>query len=131
MPLNTRVHGRPFRFGTARPIATVDVSNVETILGQWCRLHGLGLEPTRREIAGGYPRRVWCDADGRELVEAYAITGMGHGTPLETRGIDGYGVSGSFMLDVRIGSTLRIARFWGLAPPEPIAHLAVKIAESF
>ncbi len=109
---------------------TVDVSNVETVLGQWCRLHGLGVEPTRCEVADGYPRRVWCEADGRELVEAYAITGMGHGTPLETRGIDGFGVSGSFMLDVRIGSTLRIARFWGIAPPEPIAQLAVEIAET-
>ena len=52
---------------------------------------------------------------------------MGHGTPLETGGIDGVGESGSYMLDVHISSTLRIARFWGIVPALPISHLAAEV----
>ena len=77
--------------------------------------------------ADGYPRRVWCDRDGREIIEYYSITGMGHGTPLETGGIDGYGRPGSYMLDVHISSTLRIARFWGIVPPLAISTFAAEV----
>ena len=105
---------------------TVDISNVESLLGQWCSLHGVGPAPTSCDILESFPRRAWCDAAGKEVIEAYSITGTGHGTPLETSGIDGFGKSGAFMLDVHIGSTLLIARFWGIAPPKPVAQLAAE-----
>jgi poly(hydroxyalkanoate) depolymerase family esterase len=94
---------------------TVAPSNVEAIIGQWRALHGLSAQPTRTDTVDGYPHRMWCDADGRVCIEDYRITGMGHGTPLDTIGVDGCGASGPYMLDVNISSTRHIARFWGLA----------------
>ena len=93
---------------------TVDPSNSEAILKQWLTLHDLSPKPTRTHVVDGYPRRVWKDAGGNELVEDFCITGMGHGTPLKTGGRNGYGSSGDYMLDVDISSTRHIASFWGL-----------------
>lgn len=94
---------------------TVDPLNAEAILGQWLSLHDLHDMPTRTHVVDGYPRRVWSDASGHELVEDYCITGMGHGTPLKTSGLNGCGSSGDYMLDVDISSTRHIAAFWGLS----------------
>jgi poly(3-hydroxybutyrate) depolymerase len=93
---------------------TVDPSNAEAILEQWLTLHKLSARPTATDIVDGYPRRVWKDANGQELLEEFRITGMGHGTPLKTDGPDGCGSSGDYMLDVDISSTNHIAAFWGL-----------------
>lgn len=93
---------------------TVDASNMEAIIGQWRGLHQLEAAPTHTDAGDGYARRVWRGADGRELIEAYGIAGMGHGTPLDTAG-EGLGASGPYMLEAGISSTLHIARFWGLA----------------
>jgi len=101
--------------------ATVSPSNVNAIIGQWRSLHGVQAEPSRVEAVDGYPRRVWCDASGREVMEEYSITGMGHGTPLDTSGADGCGASGAYMLEVSISSTRHICRFWGLAEGKPAA----------
>jgi poly(3-hydroxybutyrate) depolymerase len=93
---------------------TVAPSNAHAIVRQWQVLHHVEGPPTRTELVDGYPRRVWCDASGREVIEEYSITKMGHGTPLETGGAEGYGASGDYMLEVGISSTRHIARFWGL-----------------
>jgi poly(hydroxyalkanoate) depolymerase family esterase len=95
--------------------ATVNPSNAAAILDQWRALHGVGSQPTRADVVNGYTRRVWCDGSGREVIEDYSITGMGHGTPLSTDGEEGCGAAGAFMLEARISSTSRIAQFWGLA----------------
>ena len=73
--------------------------------------------PKRRhvsEVIDGHSRKVWCDADGSEVLEVYSIAGMGHGTPLKTNGDDGLGSQAPFMLDVGISSTWHIANFWGI-----------------
>lgn len=95
---------------------TVDRSNAESIVRQWQKIHKVEEQPTRVETVDGFPRRVWCDADGRALIEEYIIAKMGHGTPLMTGGDKGLGVEGKYMLDVGISSTRHIARFWGLTP---------------
>lgn len=95
--------------------STVVPSNAEAVIGQWRILHGLEKTPSLVETVDGYPRRIWRDAAGREVIEAYSITGMGHGTPLATTGSAPCGASGSFMLEANISSTRRIAAFWGLA----------------
>jgi poly(hydroxyalkanoate) depolymerase family esterase len=95
---------------------TVDSSNAESIVRQWCRVHGVEGPPTREEDVDGVPRRVWCDATGREVIEEYIIDGMGHGTPISAGGEEGLGEEGKYMLEVGISSTRQIARFWGLAP---------------
>ncbi len=104
--------------------ATVNPGNADAIVEQWLPLHGLsGKQPTT-DVIDGYPRRVWRDAGGRIAIEAYSITGMGHGTPLDASGADPFGVAGPHMLDVAISSSNRIAEFWGLTAnsvvePEP------------
>ena len=95
--------------------ATVNPTNANAIVSQWSSLHGVGREPSWTEAVDGYPRRVWCDASGREVIEEYSITGMGHGTPLDTIGAQGCGAAGVFMLEASISSTYHICRFWGLA----------------
>lgn len=92
----------------------VHPSNATAIVRQWQRLHRVEGLPTRTEIVDGYPRRVWCDHSGREVIEEYVITKMGHGTPLQAEGSAGYGEEGKFMLEVGISSTRHIAAFWGL-----------------
>lgn len=108
---------------------TVDASNMEAIIGQWLAVHRLEAKPARTEIVDGYPRRVWRGADGRDLIEAYSITGMDHGTPLDTAG-EGVGASGAYMLDVGISSTLHIARFWGLAAAAEMRPHKAKAAQT-
>ena len=108
--------------------ATVNPSNAKAIVGQWRALHGLAAMPSRSDVVDGYPHRVWCDATGAELIEEYSITGMGHGTPLDTLGPDGCGTSGAYMLEASISSTRHIARFWGLTGDE--ARAAAPRAEA-
>ncbi|WP_192257369.1 extracellular catalytic domain type 1 short-chain-length polyhydroxyalkanoate depolymerase [Mesorhizobium silamurunense] len=96
---------------------TVVPSNADAILAQWQGVHDVGTRPLRTENVDGQRRQVWCDDNGRELIEKYMIAGMGHGTPLKTSGNDCLGSAGPFMLDVGISSTRHIAHFWGLAKP--------------
>jgi hypothetical protein len=70
--------------------------------------------PSAIEGDEGYRRRVWCDADGRDVIEEYCIAGLGHGTPISSSGADACGTAGPYMLEAGISSTRRIAGFWGL-----------------
>ncbi len=93
---------------------TVDNSNASSIVRQWQKIHKVEGPPTRVEMVDGYPREVWCDADGRVLIEQYIIGDMGHGTPISAEGAAGLGEEGEYMLEVGISSTRHIAGFWGL-----------------
>ncbi len=94
---------------------TVAPSNMDAIVSQWRKLHGVKAAPSATETVDGHSRRVWRDAKGRDAIEAYSIGGMGHGTPLKVTGDGGLGAAGPYMLDVGISSTLRIVGFWGLS----------------
>ena len=93
---------------------TVHPNNADAIVEQWLPLHGLSKSPSTADVVDGYPHRAWRDASGQIVVEAYSITGMGHGTPLDTSNADSFDVAGPHMLDVAISSSQRIAEFWGL-----------------
>ena len=93
---------------------TVVPSNAEALLSQWRGLHDLATAPAQIETVDGHRRRVWRDRDGRDVVEAFTIAGLGHGTPIDASRADGEGASGPWILDAGISSTHRIARFWGL-----------------
>lgn len=95
--------------------STVSPSNADALIAQWGALHGVAGAPDRMETVGAHRHRIWRDADGREVIEAYTITDMGHGTPLDTHAKDACGQSGAFMLEAGICSTHAICRFWGLA----------------
>jgi len=62
--------------------------------------------PSYQESIGSHTRRVWNDANGKALIEAFSITGMAHGVPLATTtGGESCGTAGAFFLDVGISST--------------------------
>lgn len=93
---------------------TVDSSNADSVVRQWQKIHKVEGPPTRVETVEGFPRQVWCDPNGREVIEEYIIDRMGHGTPISAEGSEGLGKEGRYMLEVGISSTRHIAEFWGL-----------------
>ena len=98
--------------GTSDPI--VKPVNGEDIIRQWTNVHGLSDAPSYQESIGRHTRRVWNDANGMALIEAFSISGMAHGVPLATTDGESCGAAGAFFLDVGISSTHHIARFWRL-----------------
>ena len=92
---------------------TVVPDNSTRILNQWIGAHDLPQQATSSTNHGGYSRSVWQDGDGSDAIELYRISGMAHGTPVDTA--SGYGKAAPFMLDVGLSSTVQIARSWGLA----------------
>jgi len=95
--------------------ATVKSVNAEEIIKQWADVHGLSAQADEASTVDGYPRQVWRDAAGQEVIESFTIASMAHGTPLATGdGENAYGAAGPFLLDVGISSTYHIAKFWGL-----------------
>jgi poly(hydroxyalkanoate) depolymerase family esterase len=105
--------------------------NADEIVKQWTDVHDLEPAPTLTERVDGYPRQVWRDRDGRDVIELYTIPGMAHGTPLAAGPADTHcGIPGAFLLDVGISSSYHIAKFWGLtAPPGGAAVTAGKMHE--
>ena len=99
--------------GTSDPI--VKPSNTEDIIRQWTNVHGLSERSSHQEFIGRHARRSWSDENGDALIEAFSISGMGHGVPLATMtGAERCGAAGAFFLDAGISSTHHIARFWRL-----------------
>jgi len=127
-------HGGPWPkisvwHGTADPI--VKPSNAEDIVRQWISVHGLSATRCSEESIGIHKRRVWNDADGHALIEAFSITGMAHGVPLASATTeDSCGATGAFFLDAGISSTHRIAEFWCLAEGIGATSRAAAIDES-
>jgi poly(hydroxyalkanoate) depolymerase family esterase len=99
--------------GGADPL--VKHENADQIVKQWTDVHGLDAEPTLTETVDGYPRQVWRDGSGRDVIECYRIPKMAHGTPLAAGDShDQCGVPGAYLLEVGISSSYHIAKFWGL-----------------
>ncbi|GAO39534.1 hypothetical protein SCH01S_33_00210 [Sphingomonas changbaiensis NBRC 104936] len=118
--------------------STVSAANAALIVEQWRALYGVAAQPTAIEDVDGHPRRIWHDGNGREVIEEYRISGLGHGTPLSTSGGAACGTAGPYMLEAGISSTRQIARFWDLMPaqaeartrPAPAAELRAPPAPS-
>ena len=78
---------------------TVIPSNAREIIKQWIDVHGLSSAPSLEVTVDDYPREVWLNGAGDELVESYTITHMAHGTPLATGEADfECGAVGPFLL---------------------------------
>jgi poly(hydroxyalkanoate) depolymerase family esterase len=100
--------------------ATVIPSNASESVKQWTDVHRLPLAPSAQGMVDGYPRQVWVDAAGDELIESYTITNMAHGTPLATGAADEEcGAAGPFLLEVGISSSYHIAKFFDLTAAGP------------
>lgn len=106
---------------------TVVPSNADAILDQWRGLHRVGARPARMERIDGAAHEVWCNREGRAVIERYDVPGMGHGTPID--GAEPGEAAGAYMLDAGISSTRRIAQFWGLAPATARTRQAPDMAE--
>ena len=95
--------------------ATVIPSNADEILKQWTNVHDLPMTPSIQTIVDGYPRQVWINHAGDELIKFYTIPHMAHGTPLATGDADDEcGAAGPFLLEVGISSSYHIAKFFEL-----------------
>jgi feruloyl esterase len=94
---------------------TVIPSNAIEIIKQWTSLHNVPSRPTEEDEVDGYPRQVWLNDAGEEVIESYSIADMAHGTPLATGDADSEcGNAGPFLLEVGISSSFHIARFFGI-----------------
>lgn len=95
---------------------TVIPTNAREILKQWTNVHGLPLSSSATTRIDGFPREVWINEAGDELIEAYTIANMPHGTPLATGESEGAcGAPGPFLLPVGISSSYHISKFFGIA----------------
>jgi feruloyl esterase len=94
---------------------TVIPANAREIVKQWVDVHDLSMTPSRHDTVDGYPRDVWQDARGSDVIESYTIPSMAHGTPLAAGVADNQcGAPGAYLLEVGISSSYHIAKFWGL-----------------
>lgn len=107
---------------------TVQFANANELVKQWTDVHDLDREHPHHDRVDGQRHSVWSDPAGRSMVELYTIKGMGHGTPLASKGVDGLGAPGPYLLEEGISSTARIAAFWGLG--EVAAEVADAAADT-
>jgi len=108
---------------------TVIPNNALELLKQWTDVHGLPPSPSLETRVDGFPRQVWLSEAGDELIEAYTITDMAHGTPLAIGDGEGAcGAAGPFLLPVGISSSYHIARFFGIAPARASADKKLKVS---
>jgi len=90
-------------------------ANAGALVDQWRDRVGLGSVEGEQDRVDGQRRTIWRDSTGRTAIERYDIAGMGHGTPLATRGGEACGQAGPHMLEAGICSTSRLAQSWGIA----------------
>ena len=102
---------------------TVIPPNAREIIKQWTNLHGLPISPSAKTRVDGFPREVWLNERGDELIESYTIANMAHGAPLAVGEAEGAcGAPGPFLLSVGISSSYHIAKFFGIAVARPQAE---------
>ncbi|HEX8381949.1 MAG TPA: PHB depolymerase family esterase [Sphingomonas sp.] len=94
--------------------ATVAAANMDGLGRQWRGVHGVEASVPAVEAGPNWTHSVWRDADGRDVVEEWSVTGMGHGVPIDPSGPARLGQAGAYMLDVGLSSTAAIAHSWGL-----------------
>jgi len=94
---------------------TVVPANGREVVAQWTALHRLPRTASTIASVKSVRREAWADDTGQELVEAFSIPGLGHGTPIAA-GVkpDECGQAAPFILEAGISSSFHIARFFGL-----------------
>ncbi|CAN5394767.1 PHB depolymerase family esterase [soil metagenome] len=101
---------------------TVNVANAQDLARQWTAATGLAEAPDEVGTTGARTRSVWRGGAGGSVVELNIVHGLGHGTPLSTRGEGDVGQAAPYMLEVGLSSTREVARFWGLSEDRTTAE---------
>ncbi|MGW1884574.1 extracellular catalytic domain type 1 short-chain-length polyhydroxyalkanoate depolymerase [Streptomyces sp. NPDC001970] len=94
---------------------TVKPVNMDDLMRQWTDVHGADQTADTSDTVAGYPHRVYRDPSGKTVVETYAITGMGHGQPVDPgAAATQCGTAGAYALDVNLCAAYRLGHGWGL-----------------
>jgi poly(hydroxyalkanoate) depolymerase family esterase len=82
---------------------------------QWTNVHGLSQTPTTNDTVGGFPHEVFRNRDGKNVVELYSITDMGHGQAVNPGSEPpNCGSTEAFFYNVHLCSAYQVAKFWGI-----------------
>ena len=106
---------------------TVNAANAQDLTRQWTAATNLAQAPSEVARIGNRTRSIW-RGDGPDdghgsIVELNIVHGLGHGTPLSTRGAGDVGRPAPYMLEAGLSSTLEIADFWGLGEEDTTAGI--------
>jgi poly(hydroxyalkanoate) depolymerase family esterase len=94
---------------------TVAQANQRELVEQWTALHGIPPTPTSTDTVLGYPHASYRTANGRQVVETYSITNMGHGQPVDPGNGDFHcGQGAPYLLDVNICAAWHLGAAWQL-----------------
>lgn len=94
---------------------TVNFANLNETMEQWTNVHGADQSADVSDTVAGYPHKVYRNGGGAAVVETFAITGMGHGQPVDPgTGSTQCGTAGGYNLDANVCASYHIARWFGL-----------------
>lgn len=94
---------------------TVKSANMTDLVEQWTDVHGADRTADVSDTVAGYPHQVFRGPGGEAVVETYALTGMGHGQPVDPGTAGGQcGTAGAYFLDVNLCAAHRLGSAWGL-----------------
>lgn len=87
------------------------------MIEQWTNVLGISATPQVDTQFKTTRRQVFQDASGRPMVEAFTVTDMAHGTPIDPGPADdqcGTAIHDPYIISAGICSSFYIAKFWGL-----------------
>jgi len=102
--------------------SVVNPVNLSELMKQWTDVWGVSQTPTTSDTVAGFPHDAFKDPSGATVVETYQVTGMDHGTAIDTGLLFGgllnheCGTAGAYILDKKICSTYYALAFWGELP---------------
>jgi poly(hydroxyalkanoate) depolymerase family esterase len=89
--------------------------NAERLMQQWTGAHGIDSHADRQITVHGHVRKTYQDSSGKDRVEVYLISDMGHGTPVDPGDeVPHCGEESYFFPDADICASYHIGTFWGL-----------------
>lgn len=103
---------------------TVSPANAQDLASQWTAATGLDAVSGQVEVLAGRTRSTWAGDAAGSVVELNIVHGLGHGTPLSTKGLGDVGTPAPYMLEAGLSSTLEIASFWGLGARQDQVEVA-------
>jgi poly(hydroxyalkanoate) depolymerase family esterase len=96
--------------------STVKSMNLTESMEQWTNVHGTDQTVDLQQTIKGYPRKVYMNAAGDEVVETWLLQGQPHGQPLDPGpAADQCGTTGTGgMIDMDICAVYHMVPFFGL-----------------